>query len=86
MNTSKPLRRHLCFLDVGHGNSTVLIAGDADVVVIDVGQQSALSEFLSEQQITHVQSIYLSHADADHVGGLIGILASRQVTIGRVSP
>ena len=84
MNTSKLLRRHLCFVDVGHGNSTVLIAGEADVVVIDVGQQSALSEFFSEQQITHVQSIYLSHADADHVGGLIGILASRQVTIGRV--
>lgn len=84
MNSTQPLRRHLCVLDVGHGNSTVLIAGDAEVVIIDVGQQSALSEFLSEQQITHVQSIYLSHADADHVGGLIGILASRQVTIGRV--
>ena len=84
MSNSKLLRRHLCFLDVGHGNSTVLIAGNADVVVIDVGQQSTLSEFLSDQQITHVQSIYLSHADADHVGGLIGILASRQVTIGRV--
>ena len=84
MNTLELLRRHLCFLDVGHGNCAVLIAGDADVVVIDVGQQSALSEFLSEQQISHIQSIYLSHADADHIGALVGILATGQVSIGRV--
>ena len=51
---------------------------------MDVGQQSALSEFLSEQQITHIQSIYLSHADADHIGALVGIVATGQVSIGRV--
>ncbi|MDE0394253.1 MAG: MBL fold metallo-hydrolase [Gammaproteobacteria bacterium] len=79
-----PLRRHLCFLDVGHGNSTVLIAGEANVVVVDVGRQSTLSEFLLQQEITRIDSIYLSHADADHVGALIGIIATRQVSIGRV--
>ena len=84
MSTSELLRRHLCFLDVGHGNSTVLIADDAHVVIIDVGRQSALSEFLSEQQITHVNSIYLSHADADHIGALVGILATHQISIDRV--
>ncbi len=84
MNTPELLRRHLCFLDVGHGNCTVLIAGDKDVVVIDVGQQSTVSEFLSEQQITHVQSVYLSHADADHIAALVGIIATRQVSIGQV--
>lgn len=84
MSTFEPLRRHLCFLDVGHGNSTVLIAGDAHVVIIDVGRQSALSEFLSEQQITHVNSIYLSHADADHIGALVGMLATHQISIDRV--
>ena len=84
MNTPAPLRRHLCFLDVGHGNCTVLIAGDEDVVVVDVGQQSTLSEFLTEQKIAYVQSVYLSHADADHIGALVGIIATRQVSIGRV--
>ena len=84
MNTPMPLRRHLCFLDVGHGNSTVLIAGEESVVVVDVGRQSTLSEFLLEQRITHIESIYLSHADADHVGALIGIIATQQVSIGRV--
>ena len=84
MNPPVPLQRHLCFLDVGHGNSTVLIAGEESVVVVDVGRQSALSEFLLEQGITHIDSIYLSHADADHIGALAGIIATQQVSIGRV--
>lgn len=84
MNAQAPLRRHLCILDVGHGNSTVLIAGEESVVVVDVGRQSALSEFLLHQGITHIDSIYLSHADADHIGALAGILATQQVSIDRV--
>ena len=84
MNSAKPLRRHVCFLDVGHGNSTVLIAGEESVVIIDVGRQSTLSEFLREQGITHVDSVYLSHADADHIGGLVGLLATEEVSIDRV--
>lgn len=83
MKDSERLRRHLCFLDVGHGNSTVLIAGEESVVVIDVGRQSTLCEFLLEQEITHINSIYLSHADADHIGGLVGILAT-EISIDRV--
>ena len=83
MKGSGRLRRHVCFLDVGHGNSTVVIAGEESVLVIDVGRQSTLSEFLLEQEITHINSIYLSHADADHIGALVGILATK-VSIDRV--
>jgi len=84
LNPPELFRRHLCFLDVGHGNCAVLIAGNEDVIVIDVGRQSALSEFLQQQEITHIQSIYLSHADADHMGALVGIIATQQVTIGQI--
>ena len=62
----------------------MLIAGEESVVVIDVGRKSALSEFLREQDITHVDSVYLSHADADHIGALAGILATQKVSIDRV--
>lgn len=78
------LRRHLCFLDAGHGNCRVPIAGNEDEIVVDAGRQSALSEFLHQQEITHIQSIYMSHADADHIGALAGIIVTQQVTIGQI--
>ncbi|MCY4213439.1 MAG: MBL fold metallo-hydrolase [Gammaproteobacteria bacterium] len=82
---SRPkLRRHLCFLDVGHGNAAVLIAGDNDVTLVDVGRHSTLREFLYEQQITRIGSVYLSHADHDHIGALVGLLAAREISIERV--
>ena len=84
MNRSTAFRRHLCLLDVGHGNCAVLIAGKTDVVVLDAGRRGSLAQFLFEQEITHIRSIYLSHSDADHIGGLIGILTAKEVSIDRV--
>lgn len=84
MKSKSRLRRHLCFLDVGHGNATVLIADAQDVTLIDVGRHSALREFLDEQRITRIGSVYLSHADHDHIGALVGLLAAREIAIDRV--
>ena len=78
------LNRHLCFLDVGHGNSTVVIAGEDNVVVVDAGRRGALYRFLLEHGITRVRSMYLSHTDADHIGGLVGILATPKISIDNV--
>ena len=83
MNAAKRLRRYLCFLYVGLGISTVLIADENSVVVIDVGRQSTRSEFLREQGITHLNSICLSHEDTDHIDALIGILATRKAPTSR---
>ena len=83
MNSPK-LGRHLCFLDVGHGNAAVLITGDQEVTLVDVGRHSTLREFLDEQQITRIGSVYLSHADHDHIGALVGLLAARHISIERV--
>lgn len=84
MSSATKLRRHVCFLDVGHGNATVLIAGTDDVALIDVGRHSALREFLDQQRITRIGSVYLSHADQDHIGALVGLLAAREISIERV--
>ena len=84
MNVGNAMQRHLCILDVGHGNCAVVIAGIADVVVIDVGRRSTLREFLVEQGIKRIRTIYLSHADEDHLGALVGLLASNIVSIDKV--
>ena len=77
------LRETLAVLDVGHGNSAVLFSGD-DVAVFDAGTGSGLLEFLRQQCVDHVKTVFLSHADQDHIGGLVGLLAAETVTVERV--
>lgn len=83
--TSEPNRFTdvLAVLDVGHGNAAVLL-DSGSVVVFDAGPGSILLEFLREQSITHVDTVLLSHADKDHIGGLCALLASGTVSIGKV--
>ena len=78
------LRPCLYILDVGHGNCAVLMSGKADVIVIDVGRCNTLLEFLDQQEIKRIRTIYLSHADQDHIGSLVGLLASNTVTVEKV--
>ena len=84
MSTFIDTARNLYILDVGHGNCTVVSAGVAGVVIIDIGRSSSLLEFLTEQRITEIKTVYLSHADEDHVGGLVGLLSSGLVQVKRV--
>lgn len=66
---------YLAILDVGHGNSTVIRDGD-EVVVVDCGHKSSgLIDFLEKENITKISKVIISHADSDHVGGLIGLVA-----------
>jgi beta-lactamase superfamily II metal-dependent hydrolase len=73
----------LFVLDVGHGNAAVLVDTDG-VVVFDAGPGTALLEFLRQEGIRHVDTVLISHADRDHISGVVSLLESRTVTIGRV--
>ena len=77
------MARELSILDVGHGNCAVLVYDDF-VVVVDAGQKSDLQEFLVEQGIKHIDVLLVSHADADHIGGIVGIITSEIATIDRI--
>jgi beta-lactamase superfamily II metal-dependent hydrolase len=65
----------LTILDVGHGNSAVLNE-HGTVIVIDTGPKSSLLEYLREQGIKKIDTVLVSHADQDHIGGLVGLIAS----------
>jgi competence protein ComEC len=54
------------------------------VVVIDAGLGNALEIYLREEGIRRIEVVLISHADQDHLGGLISLLASRAVEIGKV--
>ena len=62
-------------IDVGHGSAAVVQA-DGRVVVIDAGPRSGLLEYLLQEGIGEIDLVVLSHADADHVRGLVGILGT----------
>ncbi len=73
----------IVILDVGHGNCAV-ISDDRTSIVIDAGPKNALLEYLRENGIKRIDVILISHADTDHVAGLIGVLASGEVAVGHV--
>lgn len=66
-------------LDVGHGNCAVLI--DDKVVVIDAGPGTTLLDFLEKEGIKQVAVVLISHADEDHVKGLVSLLESQTVAL-----
>ncbi|MGA2989585.1 MAG: MBL fold metallo-hydrolase [Candidatus Korobacteraceae bacterium] len=66
-------------LDVGHGNCAVLI--DDKVVVIDAGPGTTLLDFLEKEGVTEVGVVLISHADEDHIKGLVSLLESKTVTV-----
>ena len=81
---SQTVPKHsLAILDVGHGNCAVIVDSKR-VVVIDTGPGSPLVEYLEERRITEIDSVLISHADEDHIGGLIQLLSSNEIRIGSI--
>ena len=75
---------HLTIIDVGHGSSAVL--KDADTIaVFDAGRNGqCLRRYLTDNQITVVDVLIISHADTDHAGGLISVLLDPSINVKRL--
>jgi beta-lactamase superfamily II metal-dependent hydrolase len=73
----------LTVVDVGHGNAAVVTDG-ARVLMIDVGGRNTILEYCRRERIRTVDTVLISHADEDHVGGLIALLASSEIHLHRV--
>lgn len=73
----------LFFLDVAHGNSTVVRDGEA-VVVVDVPSGALVGDVLIKLGIFAVESVVVSHADRDHVGGVANLLLDDRLEIKNV--
>ncbi len=72
---SETLAPTLTILDVGHGSCCILSNGD-NTILIDTGPGVAVLEYLSREGIQKIDTVVLSHADADHISGLIALLNS----------
>jgi len=76
-------RPSLVVLDVGHGNSAVLLDTHG-VVVIDAGKGGVLLDFLREAKITQVDVMLLSHADTDHIRNAPDLLLDNEITVKKI--
>lgn len=59
------------FLDVGHGDSTVIVCGE-HAMMIDCGddaQGTKLQNYLTKHGINKLDYLILTHPDKDHIGG-----------------
>lgn len=73
----------ISILDVGHGNAAVVRDGEM-VLVIDAGSGTALLEHLQKENITKIFAIMISHADIDHLQGLVALLDQKDIQIDNV--
>ena len=74
---------YVAILDVGHGNSAIL-HDQENSFIVDCVPGSSILEFLTSEGIKIVDSVFLSHADQDHIEGLVNLIASDEITINKV--
>jgi competence protein ComEC len=66
------------FINVGQGASTLLITPENETVLIDSGDWQDDGEYvlqyLEQRNITRIDHLITSHADADHIGGHAAVI------------
>lgn len=70
----------LTVLDVAHGNCT-LIQSDKNTVMVDAAVGSFVQDTIRKLNISVINTVIVSHADADHIGGLAGLLLDESIHI-----
>lgn len=72
------------FLDVGQGDATLIETPSGTQVLIDGGQPRTVNRPLGRQLPFYDRSldvVIATHADADHIGGLVDVLADYRVDL-----
>ncbi len=77
-------------LDVGHGDAAIVRSSSGDIAVIDGGDRSEYVDMgarvvipsLSAMGSSHIDYLFVSHSDSDHLGGLITVVD--RMSVGRV--
>ncbi|MBW4576088.1 MAG: MBL fold metallo-hydrolase [Aphanothece sp. CMT-3BRIN-NPC111] len=73
----------LVILDVGHGNCA-LLKDTNGTVIIDCPSEATLLETLEELSIKEISHVLISHADEDHIAGIVNLLFNEELKIHAV--
>ena len=72
---SRQQQLQLVFLDVGQGDATVIITPDGKIALIDGSRSTTrLLEHLEALGIDHFDLVVATHADFDHIAGLVRVM------------
>ncbi|MFC1997975.1 ComEC/Rec2 family competence protein [Chloroflexota bacterium] len=75
------------FINVGQGDSILVQVGGGFDVLIDGGDKNAGDDvlaYLRSRSVDDIDVMVATHADADHIGGLIDVLAADDIPVERV--
>ncbi len=70
------------YIDVGQGNSALVSLPDGKTILIDGGNVSEgkkVADFLRSRNVKAIDYLIASHADSDHIGGLVYVLENFEV-------
>jgi competence protein ComEC len=84
LDFEEPTRQDMqvSFIDVGQGDSTLIITPYQKTILIDGGKRSegdTVLQYLQEKGISSIDLMVATHPDADHIGGLIDVLENVEV-------
>lgn len=81
-----PQKLRIFFIDVGQGDSTLIITPDKKTVLIDGGGsdsfdvgEKVLLPYLLDRRILKIYYVLISHFDTDHCGGILTIMEKVKV-------
>ena len=68
------------FLDVGQGDSTVVVLPDGGGLLVDCPAEAApaVVDQLEKAQVTSLNLVVVSHSDLDHAGGIVDVIKGFQ--------
>ncbi len=77
----------VAFIDVGQGDSALIRDGAGYDVLLDGGKPEAgatVVAYLRRQGVGELDAVVASHADSDHIGGLIDVLQANDIRVRQV--
>jgi competence protein ComEC len=85
--SSQTYNIQVSFIDVGQGDSALIQNSDGYNILIDggiVSEGPTVLAYLRNNGIYTLNAIVASHADSDHIGGLISVLNATDITVDSV--
>lgn len=77
----------ITFIDVGQGEAILIDNGSGFEVLIDGGRKSTgeiVLDYLRRTAVDEIEVVLATHADSDHIGGLIKVIEAEDIVIGSI--